>query len=82
MASNQALELAAQYNEVSRNLSMAIQQVHQLRAEWDEWNGEETNPQDEESQEEIFHDPAEQSTIVAPSADRAVNRSNLQDRVF
>ena len=82
MASNQALELAAQYNEVSRNLSMAIQQVHQLRAEWDEWNGEETKPQDQESPEEIFHDPAEQSTIVAPSADQAINRSNLQDRVF
>ena len=42
MASNQALELVAQYNEVSKNLSMAIQQVHKLRAEWDEWNGEET----------------------------------------
>ena len=48
MASNQALELVAQYNEVSRNLSMAIQQVHKLRAEWDEWNGEETRPQDQE----------------------------------
>ena len=30
MASNQALELVAQQNEVSRNLSMAIQQVHKL----------------------------------------------------
>ena len=58
MASNQALELVAQYNEVSRNLSMAIQQVHKLRAEWDEWNGEETRPQDQENQDEIFHDPA------------------------
>ena len=32
MASNQALELVAQYNEVSRNLAMAIQQVHQLKS--------------------------------------------------
>ena len=82
MASNQALELVAQYNEVSRNLSMAIQQVHKLRAEWDEWNGEETRPQDQENQEEIVHDPAEQSTMVVPTADPALDRSGLQDRVF
>ena len=40
MASNQAVGLAAQYNEVTRNLSAAIQQVHKLRAEWNEWNEE------------------------------------------
>ena len=40
MASNQAVGLATQYNEVTRNLSVAIQQVHKLRAEWNEWNGE------------------------------------------
>ena len=39
MACNQAVELATQHNEVSGNLSVAIQQVHRLRAEWDEWNG-------------------------------------------
>ena len=82
MASNQAVELATQYNEASRNLSMAIQQVHQLRAEWDEWNGEETKPQDQESPEEIFHDPAEQPTILMPSADQVMNQSNLSDRGF
>ena len=32
MASNQAVGLATQYKEVSRNLSAAIQQVHKLRA--------------------------------------------------
>ena len=37
MASNQAAGLAAQYNEVTRNLSAAIQQVHKLRAERMEW---------------------------------------------
>ena len=81
MASNQALELVAQYNEVSRNLSIAIQQVHKLRAEWDEWSGEETKPQDHEGQEEIFHDPAEQSTMIVPTEDPAIERSGLQDRV-
>ena len=48
MASTQAVELATQYNEVSRNLSIVIQQVHKLRAEWDEWNDEEDKPQDQE----------------------------------
>ena len=81
MASNQALELVAQYNEVSRNLSMAIQRVHKWRAEWDEWSGEERQ-QDHEGQEEIFHDPAEQSTMIVPTEDPAVDRSGLQDRVF
>ena len=80
MAGTQAVELATQYNEVSRNLSTVVQQVHKLRAEWDEWNGEEDKPQDQESQEEIFHDPAEQSTIFVPSADEAVNQSMLQVR--
>ena len=80
MASNQAVELATQYNEVSRNLSAAIQQVHNLRAEWDEWNGEEDKPQDQESPEEIFHDPAEQSTLLVPSVDQDMNQSNIQDR--
>ena len=82
MAGTQAVELATQYNEVSRNLSTVIQQVHKLRAEWDEWNGEEDKPQDQESPEEIFHDPAEQSTIFVPSADQAANQSMLQDRGF
>ena len=36
MASNQAIGPATQYNEVTRNLSAAIQQVHKLRAEWNE----------------------------------------------
>ena len=75
MAGNQAVELATQYNEVSRNLSTVVQQVHKLRAEWDECNGEEDKPQDQESPEEIFHDPAEQSMIFVPSADQAVNQS-------
>ena len=46
----QALELVAQYNEVSRNLSNVTQQVHKLRAEWNDWNDddEETRPQDQE----------------------------------
>ena len=48
----------------------------------DEWNGEEDKPQDQESPEEIFHDPAEQSTIFVPSADQAANQSMLQDRGF
>ena len=55
MAGTQAVELATQYNEVSKNLSTVIQQVHKLRAEWDEWNGEEDTHQDQESPEEIFH---------------------------
>ena len=80
MASNQAVGLATQYNEVTRNLSAAIQQVHKLRAEWNEWNGEEVKPQDHESLEEIFHDPAEQSTLLVPSVDQEVNQSNLQER--
>ena len=46
MATTLAVELAAQCNEVSRNLSIAIQQVHKLRAEWDESNDEEDKPQD------------------------------------
>ena len=78
MASNQAVGLATQYNEVSRNLSAAIQQVHKLRAEWNEWNGEDDEPQDQDSPEEIFHDPAEQSTF--PSVDQGMNQSNIQDR--
>ena len=80
MASNQAVGLATQYNEVSRNLSAAIQQVHKLRAEWNEWNGEEDKPQDQESPEEIFLDPAEQSTLLVPSVDQDMNQSNIQDR--
>ena len=75
MAGNQAVELAAQYNEVSINLSIVIQQVHKLRAEWDEWNGEEDKPQDQERPEEIFHDQAEQSTLSVPSADQPINQS-------
>ena len=82
MASTQAVELATQYNEVSRNLSTVIQQVHKLRAEWDEWNGEEHQPQDQESPEEIFHDPAEQSTILVPSADQGTNQLDIHDRGF
>ena len=61
---------------------MAIQQVHKLRAEWDEWNGEEARPQDQENQEEIFHDPAEQSTMVVPNENPTIDRSGLQERVF
>ena len=81
MASTQAVELATQYNEVSKNLSIVIQQVHKLRAEWDEWNGEEEEkPKDQENSEEIFHDPAEQSTILVPSADQGILQSNDQGR--
>ena len=80
MASNQAVGLAAQYNEVSRNLSAAIQQAHKLRAEWNEWNGEDDKPQDQDSAEEIFHDPAEQSTLLVPSVNQDMNQSNIQDR--
>ena len=80
MASTQAVELATQYNEVSRNLSVAIQEVHKLRAEWDEWNDEEDKSQDQESSKEIFHDPAEQSTILVPSGDQGVIQLNAQDR--
>ena len=79
MASNQAIELSTQYNEVTRNLSLAIKQVHKLKAEWDEWNGEEDQLQDQEKSEEIFHDPAEQSTLLVPSMDQE-NQSSLQDR--
>ena len=53
-----------------------------MRAEWDEWNGIETRPQDHEGQEEIFHDPAEQSTMIVPTEDPVIERSGLQDRVF
>ena len=80
MASNQAVGLATQHNEVTRNLSSAIQQVHKLRAEWNEWNGEEDKPQDQESLEEIFHDPAEQSTLLVPSVDQDMNQTNIQGR--
>ena len=80
MASNQAVGLATQYNEVTRNLSAAIQQVHQLRAEWNEWNGGEDNLPDQESLKEIFHDPAEQSTLLVPSLDQDANQLNIQDR--
>ena len=80
MAGTQAVELATQYNEVSKNLSTVIQQVHKLRAEWDEWNGQEDTHQDQESPEEIFHDPAEQSTLFVPSADQPIKQSMLQDR--
>ena len=80
MASNQAVGLATQYNEVTRNLSAAIQQAHKLRAEWNELNGEEDKPQAHESLEEIFHDPAEQSTLLVPPGDQEVNQSNLQER--
>ena len=79
MASTQAVELATQYNEVSRNLSIVIQQVHKLRAEWDEWNDEEDKPQDP-GVEEVLHAPAEQSTILVPSVDQEMNQSNIQDR--
>ena len=82
MAGTQAVELATQYNEVSKNLSTVIQQVHKLRAEWDEWNGEEDTHQGQESPEEIFHDPAEQSTLFVPSADQPIKQSMLQDRGF
>ena len=82
MAGTQAVELATQYNEVSKNLSTVIQQVHKLRAEWDEWNGEEKTHQDQESPEEIFHDPAEQSTLFVPSVDQPMKQSMLQDRGF
>ena len=51
-----------------------------MRAEWKKWNGEEDKPQDHESLEEIFHDPAEQSTLLVPSVDQRVNQSNLQER--
>ena len=68
--------------EVSRNLSTVIQQEHKLRAEWDEWNGEEDKPQDQESPEEIFHNPAEQSTTFVPSVDQVANQSMLQDKDF
>ena len=67
ISSNQAVGSAAQYNEVTRNLSAAIQQVHKFRAEWNEWNGGEDNLQDQESPEEIVHDQAEQSTLLVPS---------------
>ena len=84
MASSQAIELAAQYNEVSSNLSRVIQQVHKLRADWNDWNGndEETQQYVHENQEEIFHDPAEQSTMLVPVEDPVIQRSDLQDRVF
>ena len=73
-----------QYNEVSRNLSNVIQQVHKLRAEWNDWSDddEEKRPQDQEGQEEIFHDPVEQSTMIVPTEDPVIERSSLQDRVF
>ena len=84
MASSQAVELAAQYNEVSLNISRVIQQVHQLRDDGNDWNGndEETQQYDHENQEEIFHDPAEQSTMLVPVEDPVIPRSDLQDRVF
>ena len=72
---SQAVGLATQYNEVTRNLSAAIQ-VHKLRAEWNEWNGEEVKPQDHESLAKIFHVPPEQSTLFVPSVDQDVNQSN------
>ena len=81
-ASNQALELVAQYNEVSIILSNPSQQLHKLTSEWDECNGEETRSQDHEGQEEIVHDPAEQSTMIVPTEDPVIERSGLQDRVF
>ena len=31
-------------------------------------------------QREIFHDPAEQSTLLMPSVDQDMNQSNIQDR--
>ena len=40
----------------------------------------EDKPQDQESPEEIFHDPAEQSTLLMPSVDQDMNQSNIQDR--
>ena len=84
MASSQAVELATQYNEVSLNLSGVIQQVHKLHADWNDWNGndEETQQYDHENQEEIFHDPAEQSTMLMPVEDPVIQRSDLQDGVF
>ena len=36
-------------------------------------------PQDQESSEEIFHDPAEQSTLLVPSLGEDMNQSNVQD---
>ena len=82
MASRQAIDLAAQYSDVSQNLSSVIQQVHKLRADWNDWNGndEETQQYDHENQEEIFHDPAEQSTTLVPVEDPVIQRSDLQDR--
>ena len=53
-----------------------------MRAEWNEWNGGEDNLQDQESPEEIFHDSAEQSTLLVPSLDQDANQSNIQDRSF
>ena len=82
MAGTQAVDLATQYNEVSRNLSTVIKQVHKLRAEWDEWNDEEDKSQDQGGLEEIFHDPAEQTTILVPSVDQGVIQSSSQDRGF
>ena len=84
MASSQAIELATQFNEVSQNLSGVIQQVHKLRADWNDWNGsdEETQQYDHENPEEIFHDPAEQPTVLVPAEDPVIQRSELQDRVF
>ena len=52
------------YQEISQWL---FNKCINLRAEWDEWNGEETRQQDQEGQEEIFHDPAEQSTMIVPT---------------
>ena len=51
-----------------------------MRSEWNEWNGEDDKPQDQDSPEEIFHDPAEQSTLLVPSVDQDMNQSNIQDR--
>ena len=84
MASSQAIELATQFNEVSQNLSKVIQQVHNLRAEWNDWNenDDETQQYDHENPEEIFHDPAEQSTMLVPAENPVIQRSDLQDRVF
>ena len=84
MASSQAIELATQFNEVSQKLSSVIQQVHKLRADLNDWNGndEETEQYDHQNQEEILHDPAEQSTMLVPAEDPVIERSDLQDRVF
>ena len=76
LVNQQCLELMGSYNEVTKNLSHVVKQVHGLRQEWNPCNDDETPLVQEE--EEVFHDITDQSTLVVPSNDQSGQQEPTQ----